>query len=156
MDQSVKQVDSLENVRFAGFWMRFWAYLIDLVIVFSINGIVIVPYQLLTGSAVYEIGFWTVTTIVNTIVLYMYFLVMTKYFNQTLGKRILGLRVIRKDFRPLEWSDLIFREIVGRFFHRVLFFTGLLYLVVAFDSQKQGIHDMVGDTRVIHEWSLPE
>ncbi|GAA0467983.1 RDD family protein [Alkalibacillus silvisoli] len=145
---------TLNDVRFAGFWMRFWAYILDLVVVFSINGIVLVPYQLLTGGDMFEIGFWTVTAVINAIVLYAYFVLLTKYFNQTIGKKVFGIKVIRKDFEPLKWSDMVFREVVGRFIHRVLWFTNILYLVVAFDSQKQGIHDMIGDTRVVFEWSL--
>jgi uncharacterized RDD family membrane protein YckC len=45
--------------------------------------------------------------------------------------------------------DLVFREVVGRFLHRVFWFTGLLYLVVAFTPEKKGIHDMIADTRVV-------
>ncbi|WP_017186266.1 RDD family protein [Alkalibacillus haloalkaliphilus] len=153
-NQELETESPLKQVRFAGFWMRFWAYLFDLVIVFSINGIILAPYRLITGGEVLEIGFWTMATIISTAVLYAYFVLLTKYFGQTVGKKVFGIRVIRKDFEPLQWSDLIFREVVGRFFYRVLWFTNILYLVIAFDSQKQGIHDMIGDTRVIHEWSV--
>ncbi|MET3683974.1 putative RDD family membrane protein YckC [Alkalibacillus flavidus] len=140
-----------EDVRYAGFWMRFWAYVVDLIVVFAINGVILMPYRIVTGGDNVEIGFWTVAAILTTIVLYAYFVFMTKWFNQTLGKRIFGLRVIRQDREPLSWSDLVFREVVGRFFYRVLGFTNLLYIVVAFNPEKQGIHDMIGDTYVIHE-----
>ncbi|MGN8646581.1 RDD family protein [Gracilibacillus sp. HCP3S3_G5_1] len=137
--------------RYAGFWMRFWAYLTDLIIVFSINGILLIPFRFINDGAPLEIGFWTVTGIVSSVVFYVYFLLMTKFFNQTLGKMIFGLRVIREDSQTLRWSDLIFREVVGRFIHRVFPITVLLYLFVAFTTQKQGIHDMIGNTRVVLE-----
>ncbi|MRH41403.1 RDD family protein [Aquibacillus halophilus] len=139
------------NRRYAGFWMRFWAYLVDLIIVFSINGILLIPFKFINDGASLDIGFWTVTGILGSIVLYLYFLFMTKRFNQTLGKMIFGLKVIREDAEPLKWSDLLFREVVGRFIHRVLFFTIFLYIVVAFTAEKQGIHDMFGNTRVVFD-----
>ncbi|WP_163538693.1 RDD family protein [Gracilibacillus sp. YIM 98692] len=137
--------------RYAGFWMRFWAYLADLIIVFSINGILLIPFHFINDGARMDIGFWTVTGILSSIVLYLYFLFMTKWFNQTLGKMIFGLKVIRQDAEPLKWSDLLFREVIGRFIHRVFFITVFLYIVIAFTEQKQGIHDMIGNTRVVFD-----
>lgn len=136
---------------YAGFWMRFWAYTVDLIIVFCINGIVLTPFKFINNGLEWTVGYWTVAGIVSVVVLYLYFLLMTKYYEQTLGKMIFGLKVVRKDFQPLGWNDLIFREIVGRFFYRVLTITGILYIIVAFDDRKRGIHDMIADTRVIHE-----
>ncbi|UOQ87219.1 RDD family protein [Gracilibacillus salinarum] len=135
--------------RYAGFWMRLWAYLVDLIIVFSINGILLIPFKFVDNGFDLEIGFWTITSIISSIVFYLYFLLTTKFFNQTLGKVIFGLRVIREDHGPLSWSDLIFREVIGRFLHRVFPITILLYAFVAFTNQKQGIHDMIGNTRVV-------
>ncbi|WP_226035230.1 RDD family protein [Aquibacillus saliphilus] len=137
--------------RYAGFWMRFWAYLADLIIVFSINGILFIPFKFINDGVSMDIGFWTVTGILGSAFFYLYFLLMTKSFNQTLGKMIFGLKVIREDAAPLQWSDLLFREVVGRFIQRVFFITGVLYIVVAFTAQKQGIHDMIGSTRVVFD-----
>ena len=142
---------SAETRRYAGFWMRFWAYLADLVIVFSINGIVLSPLKFMNEGRPIEIGYWTVAGILSLLVLYLYFILMTKFYGQTIGKMIFGLKVIRKDLEPLQWTDIIFRELVGRFFYRFLFIAQLLYLVVAFDAKKQGIHDMLSDTWVVHE-----
>ncbi|QKY68453.1 RDD family protein [Lentibacillus sp. CBA3610] len=143
--------ETINDRRFAGFWMRFWAYLADLVIVFSINGILLSPFKFINDGDPTDIGFWTVTGIIGAIVFYLYFLLMTKYYGKTLGKMILGLRVVREDMEPLQWSDLIFREVVGRFIHRVFWFTNVLYLFVAFDTQKRGIHDMFAGTRVVFD-----
>lgn len=135
--------------RYAGFWMRFWAYITDLIVVFSVNGILLSPLKFI-GDGGMEIGFWTLNGVLSAVVFYIYFLLMTKWRGQTLGKMLFGLRVVREDGQPLRWSDLFIREVIGRFIHRVFFLTVLLYGVVAFTSQKQGIHDMFGDTRVVH------
>jgi len=135
----------------AGFWMRFWAYTVDLIIVWSVNGILLSPLKFLNNGAPIDIGLWTLAGVLGTIILYLYFVVMTKFYGQTIGKMIFGLKVVRKDFDTLTWSDLLFREVVGRFLYRVISVLTLLYIVIAFDPIKQGIHDMIGDTRVIHE-----
>ncbi|WP_077324905.1 RDD family protein [Virgibacillus siamensis] len=153
MSEEQVNVEKIEEADwdYAGFWMRFWAYLADLIIVFSINGILLLPFKFMNNGEAIDVGFWTAAGIVGVIVLYLYFLLMTKWFGQTLGKMIFGLRVVRKDGGPLGWSDLIFREIVGRFIHRVFFITNLLYLFVAFAPEKQGIHDIIAGTRVIFD-----
>ncbi|RKQ32950.1 RDD family protein [Oceanobacillus halophilus] len=136
--------------RYAGFWMRFWAYLADLIVIFSISGLLLSPLHFVNEGSAIEIGFWTLSGILNTLIFYLYFVFMTKYFNQTLGKMIFGLKVVRSDGKDLSWSDLIFREVIGRFFHRVFALTFLLYLIVAFTKEKQGLHDIVANTRVVH------
>lgn len=136
--------------RYAGFWMRFWAYSADLVIVFAVNGILLSPLAFLNSGSVTLLEFFTLQGLLSGLVMYLYFLIMTKFTGQTLGKMIFGLKVIRKDRLPLRWSDLFFREVVGRLIHRLLVFTNVLYLVVAFTDEKQGIHDIFSDTRVIH------
>ncbi|RYG71755.1 RDD family protein [Lentibacillus lipolyticus] len=146
--ETTTEIVSEERHSYAGFWMRFWAYLADLVIVFSLNGILLSPFKFVSGWEM-DVGFWTVTGIAGAIVFYLYFLLMTKFYGKTLGKMIFGLRVIREDQKPLKWSDLLVREVIGRFIYRVFWFMSLLYLFVAFTDQKQGIHDMFADTRVV-------
>lgn len=148
----VEEPSPQENeYRYAGFWMRYWAYLIDVIIIFSINGILLSPLLFINEGFPLEIGFWTVNGILAGIIYYVYFLLMTKFWGQTVGKMILGIKVISENEEtPLLWSDLIFREVIGRFIQNVIFILKLLYLVIAFSPKKQGIHDMIGNTKVIH------
>lgn len=134
----------------AGFWIRFWAYLIDLVVLFSLNGILLSPLMFVENDPIYLTNFFTLQGLLSALTSYLYFLLMTKAFGQTLGKMILGVKVVRTDGAPLTWSDLLFREVVGRFIHRSLVITNVLYLVVGVTRNKQGIHDMFGNTSVIH------
>lgn len=136
--------------KYAGFWMRYWAYLIDVVIVFSVNGILLSPLMFLNEGLPIDIGFWTLNGILSGVVYYIYFLLTTKFFQQTVGKMILGLKVIKENEDTLLWSDLLFREVIGRFIYNVIFILKLLYLVIAFSPEKKGIHDMIGNTRVVH------
>lgn len=143
-------VEPKTSDRFAGFWMRFWAFSADLLIIFSINGILLSPLRLINEGTDIYISIWTIHGITGAIVFYLYFLILTKKLGQTMGKMIFGLRVIRADHKPLQWSDLVFREVITRFIYKTFFFLNLLYLIVAFNKEKKGFHDMVGNTRVVH------
>lgn len=140
-----------EERRYAGFWMRLWAYLVDTIVIFSISGIFTTLLSLSDGFSNFSLlGFWSATTIVSGIFYYSYFLIMTKLIGQTLGKMIFNLRVVSETRKELSWLDLFFREVVGRFIYNVIFIMKIVYLVVAFTPRKQGIHDMIGKTVVIH------
>ncbi|WP_018923364.1 RDD family protein [Salsuginibacillus kocurii] len=136
--------------RSAGFWMRFWAYLLDLAIVASINGLLISPIFLFTEINLSLFGILSLQGILTSLTAYIYFVLMTKFTTQTLGKMVFGLRVATLTGEPLTWSDIMFREVVGRFIHRSLIITNVLYIVVAFHPKKQGIHDLFADTQVVH------
>lgn len=149
-NEQQETTDQEKTHRYAGFWMRFWAYLFDVIVIFSINGILLSPLNVINDGLPIEVGFWTLTSILGGIVYYVYFLLMTKYFQQTIGKMIFGLKVIHEENSPLRWSDLLFREIIGRFIYNIVIAFKLLYIVVAISDEKRGIHDMIGHTRVVH------
>ncbi|TYR82150.1 RDD family protein [Priestia megaterium] len=136
------------KVYYAGFWMRFWAYLLDLLIIGSIDRIIVKPlFDVLHLSQ--EDGFFSPFWFVTALTFYGYFVLMTKYFGQTLGKMVFGLKVIHLHEDSLSWSAVLFREGIGRYISKTLLLIG--YLLVAFLPKKQGIHDYYADTTVIHE-----
>lgn len=136
------------GVRYAGFWMRFWAYLADLIVIGSINRLLVKPVFLYFGWDLSESGMFAPAAIAYAVVFYAYFVFMTKAFGQTLGKMIFGLRVISLEEKKLTWSTVLFREWIGRYISATIW---ILYAVVGFTEKKQGIHDMFADTTVIHE-----
>lgn len=133
-----------------GFWMRFWAYMIDVIVISSINAIALSPFAFFREASVFQFEYMSVIGILSAIVYYMYFLFMTKIFSQTLGKMILGIKVISTEQENVSWSDLFFREIIGRLIHNIFFILKLLYLFVAFTDEKKGLHDIIGNTRVVY------
>src|SRR5699024_12695493 len=82
---------------------------------------------------------------------YSYFALMTRYIQQTAGKMISGLKFISTDNKKPVWSDIFFREVVGRFIYNLFTVLKLLYIIVGFTKYKQGLHDYIGNTYVIHE-----
>lgn len=136
--------------KLAGFWTRFWAYCIDLIVIFAIGGLLIKPIFRVLGITVTNPSFlffspYKITILIVTL---LYFLLMTKFLQQTVGKIILGIKVTTKSDEKLTWSTLFFREVVGRFISKTLVFP---YLLVAFMPKKEALHDLFADTYVIHE-----
>ena len=133
---------------YAGFWTRFWAYLLDLIVIGSINRMIINPVFRALDVSLIEDGIFSPMSIATAIVFYLYFVLMTKFFGQTLGKMVFGLKVVELDGKGLSWGTVIFREWIGRFISATIM---ILYVVVAFTKKKQGLHDLFADTTVIYE-----
>ncbi|WP_444684018.1 RDD family protein [Alkalicoccus luteus] len=134
----------------AGFWIRLWAYTVDILVTFSASAAVTGLYFAVTGTDVTILTF-SVSGILSGLVTFLYFILLTKYTGRTLGKQLFGLRVVSFRHEEMSWMDVLFREFVGRFLHRFLIVTNALYLVVAFHPKKRGIHDFLGDTVVVME-----
>lgn len=133
-------------LRFAGFWMRFWAYLLDLIVVGSLFRLLAKPVFRALDIEMSG-GIFSAATFVSAAIFYLYFVLMTKYFRQTLGKMVFGLAVIGMNGGRLTWADILFREWIGRFISSTIM---VLYLVPAFHPKKQAIHDLFADTVVVH------
>jgi len=145
---------------YAGFWIRFVAYLIDAVIL-GVVGIII--QTAIVGSALtlprplpgspisaadlgVSLGLIGLASLINMVLGGCYEGFFLSRFGATPGKMVLGLRVVRPD-----GTRLSFGRAFGRFFAKAL--SGLIlcigYIMIAFDSQKRGLHDMICETRVI-------
>jgi uncharacterized RDD family membrane protein YckC len=135
------------SIRYAGFWMRFWAYLLDLIVVGSIVRLIIKPIFRALEIPLIEFNMFAPISIASAIIFYLYFVLMTKNFNQTLGKMVFGIKVIDLKNDKLSWGTILFREWIGRFISATVV---IGYIIVAFLPKKQGLHDLFTDTSVIH------
>lgn len=135
--------------RVAGFWIRVLAFLIDLGVIACFNGIIF--NSILSDQNQYSV----INILVNPNNLFLgltgaaYFVLMTRYFQQTLGKMITGIKVIRAGNQPLDWTTVVFRELVGRSLSQMLGLN-LGYVFCWFNRDKQCLHDRVADTWVVH------
>ncbi|KKW06565.1 MAG: RDD domain-containing protein [Parcubacteria group bacterium GW2011_GWA2_49_16] len=129
------------QIGYAGFWLRFLAYTLDSLIIFVIIGI---PINIIASivdsrSILFAVGI----TLLHIVLMYTYFIFLTNKNQATIGKKLLGLRVVSEEGTPLSLGKIAFRETIGKLISAVILFIG--YLMVAFTSKKQGLHDkMVG------------
>lgn len=133
----------------AGFWVRFFAYLIDVLLInVVLVGLFVRNIFVYSNIESFTIAYISLYSIVAGIVFYIYFILMTKFFGQTLGKMIFGLKVVSDSGKELTWSTVLFREAVGRFISVVV---KVLYLIVPFTQKHKAVHDFIADTHVVHE-----
>lgn len=136
--------------KYAGFWTRFWAFTIDLLVLYAISGILIKPVFRVVGIDISNPSFllFSPYKVTALLLLFLYFALMTKFMGQTVGKMIMGIKVVAKNGEPLTWSAILFREVLGRFISKVLV---VPYLLVLFMPKKEALHDVFADTVVEYE-----
>ncbi|MGG2072748.1 RDD family protein [Lysinibacillus irui] len=132
----------------AGFWIRFWAFLLDGFIISAVGGILFNPIFYLMDWSLSDTVWYAPISLITAILYYSYFVLMTKFFGQTLGKMVFGLRVISLKHDKLTWSDVLFRDWIGRIINNVFM---PLYILVVILPENQGLHDYFADTTVVHE-----
>ena len=144
-------------VYYGGFWQRFVALLIDLIILYIFTIILFLAGNLI---APLHCGFTYLTDTPSTFMYTIFFpcygmavLLNATYFiyfhgvtGQTPGKKLLGLRVARTDGEPMTFG-IAFLRWVGYIISKLPFFLGFIW--VAFDGRKQGWHDKIAGTYVI-------
>ncbi len=137
---------------FAGFWKRFFAYLID-VIVFAIL-IAIIFFTVFSSNI--ELASLNDESSDKVLLLYsLYYLLWWLYFSiqesssaqATLGKRALGIKVTDLDGQQISFIHATGRQWAG-ILSSLSFSIG--YLLAAFTGKKQALHDMIAKTLVVN------
>ncbi|RKJ29957.1 RDD family protein [Butyricicoccus sp. 1XD8-22] len=111
-------------------------------------GIAIYPIFTLMNWDLSDSALFAPITIISAIVYFGYFVLMTKFFQQTLGKMIFGLKVQSKHGEKLNWSTVLFREIIGRYINNKV---PILYFFVIFMPKNLSLADYFSDTLVVYE-----
>ena len=142
-------VEPSMQLKTAGFWMRFWAFALDSIVISAIVGIAVQPLFAVMEWSVSDSVWYAPFTIISGLIFYAYFVLMTKFFRQTLGKMVFGIKVQKDNGEALDWVTVLFREGVGRFINGTMLY--LPYLIVAFAPNNKSIADYFADTMVVHE-----
>jgi uncharacterized RDD family membrane protein YckC len=150
--------------RYAGFWIRFVALLIDGIILAIVGFIVTFPLTLLgmggaalirpgddPSAALAALPAIMATAGLSGLIRMVINLAYEVYFltsrGATIGKMALGLKVIRTDGGPIPMGLA-----VGRFFAKIL--SGIIlcigFIMAGFDPQKRALHDRICGTYVIY------
>ena len=155
--------------RYAGFWIRFVAVLIDGIIVGVVNwtiqalllGGMVAPMAIrpnarpeeafaAMGAVFGAIGMGLLVGIALSSCYEAFFI---SRMGATPGKMVFGLKVVRPNGAPLTLGRAF-----GRYFAKMLSSMTLTigYIIAAFDAQKRSLHDMIADTRVVKADGLPQ
>lgn len=150
-------------VAYAGFWLRFVALIIDLIVVGSAGWIVTIPFRASMGmhgmffdyratspeelipimGAMFKIVF------IRAILQWLYYALMeSSTWQATLGKKALGLEVT-----DLQGHRIGFGRASGRYFGKILSFLilGIGFIMAGFTERKQALHDILAGTLVIRK-----
>ncbi|MFN3940762.1 MAG: RDD family protein, partial [Chitinophagales bacterium] len=125
-------------VKYAGFTVRFFAHLIDIIAI----GIARSIMALVFGFSIWEprvdiIWFGSIFGLV-------YFVVMeSSKYQGTIGKMVLNLKVIDAEGNRLTASKSLIRNL-SKIISAFILLIG--FIMVAFNEKKRGLHDMIAGT----------
>ena len=146
-------------VSFAGFWIRFVAYMIDAIVLgvamgilqFAVIGSFIRFPRFEPGSRPETLlapmlGMVGVLSLFSIAISCAYEAFFVYKYGATPGKMALSLKVVRPNGGPIDLG-----RAVGRYFGKML--SGIIlyigYIMAGFDAEKKALHDLICDTRVI-------
>ena len=145
---SIEDYMILSKNFYAGFWTRFIAYVLDMIVVYSLASLLnTVSFGVLNRQ--FDFPILGEKSLSYVIVMFTYFISMTYFFSQTLGKMIMKIKVETNKGDKLGLMDVVYREVVGRLL--TIFLVYIPYLAVAFTNKKKGLHDYIADTVVVKE-----
>jgi len=127
---------SMTPSSYGGFWIRVVATLIDSVVILVATLVFAFMDQEVIAGVIYAAGF-----------LLYYPLMEGSSAQGTVGKLLCGLAVTDTSGRRISYWRAYGRQL-GRLLCSLT--GGLGYLLVAFTSRKQGLHDLVAGTLVLH------
>jgi uncharacterized RDD family membrane protein YckC len=148
---NLTQSMTILTTKYAGFWLRMAAYLLDYVIVFAISFVLaFIVFFAIGISGIADESIQIIDALVNLLLsvgTWLYFAIMESSSIQgTLGKKIVGIKVT-----DLHGNPISFWRATGRNFSKL--FSALIFLVgfmmAGFTEKKQALHDMIAGCLVV-------
>ena len=162
------------NEKYAGFWKRLGAHIIDQIILGIVQSIFILPVWIyffleyfhlddfqkdadyvMVGSEVYSdyslstfISLLLAISVISVVVQWLYYALMESSVKQaTVGKMVLSIKVT-----DIEEKRIGFAQASGRYFGKIL--SGLIlmfgYIMAGFTEKKQALHDILANCLVVN------
>lgn len=131
---------------YASFGLRAFAFIVDMLVIGAIYKILI---NVLGIDLDYEIYGIEMAEILRWIVTILYFVIISLVTKgQTLGKMIVGIRVVSLTSDKLDLGQILIREIAGRLIQNTIM---ILYLLPIFTPKNQSLIDFFVDTAVVKD-----
>jgi len=159
------------HVKYAGFWLRFAAYILDQFVIGFAGFIIAVPIIIAIVAFGFKLSFFDnskdffnegglmmVGGIIGLVVLAAMFSIMMKWlyyalmesskYGGTLGKMALSIKVV-----DMEGNRISFGRATGRYFSRIITNMTMLigYIIAGFSEKKQALHDMIAGCLVVRK-----
>jgi uncharacterized RDD family membrane protein YckC len=129
-------------MNYASFGQRLVAFLIDALILGIINWIV----TMLLGGVLGEAGSM-VAIVIQIAISVGYWVFYQEKMGQTVGKKVMKIKVVDASGNLPPVGTLFLREIVGKFVSGIIL--GIGYLWMLWDPKKQCLHDKIATTYVV-------
>ena len=155
-----------KNENYAGFWIRFLAFLVDSVIINTVMWVMIFPLLGAIGMSFQSLeeldnldhvefdAIWPVVisvipaiTTVNLLITWMYYALLQSGPRQaTVGKMAIGVIVI-----DVNGGRLSFARASLRYFSKIISSAIMMigYIMAGFTPKKQALHDIIANTYVV-------
>jgi uncharacterized RDD family membrane protein YckC len=143
-ERSIFELD--EPLEYAEPWRRLLAYIIDAIILGIIQEIFGFIFGILLGTE--SITYLAIYVPFVIVLNWLYFAYLESSPTQaTLGKRALNIRVV-----STSGERISFKQGTVRYLAKILSAIILLigYIMIIFDKDKQGLHDKLANTYVVH------
>ena len=119
---------------------RIGAFLVDFLLLGIALGLLVVVAGVISdGLAVAVSG-------LSGLLVFAYFIYMEGTYGQTVGKRVLGIVVVKADGSPCDMKASVIRNVLRIVDGLFVYLVGLIVILVTDDDQRVG--DLVGDTVV--------
>lgn len=131
---------------YGGFWMRLFAFAIDMILVMSLQALFTGVLNVVTNGD-YSIMNQTIVYVINQFILVLYFTLTSFWTNgQTIGKSLFGLQVVANHQYKLSFTTCLVREGLGKL---ILNTVPILGILVVFSAKRQNFMDYFTDTNVL-------
>ena len=133
----------------AGFWIRTAARIIDgltLLAAGAILAALLFQENYFSGFLTGDGSAWRSVDTLAVLLEVAYMTVLVGALAGTVGKLLLGMRVVRTDGSRVSYR-LAFARYIAQYLSLLLF--GIGYLLIAFRQDKRGLHDLICDTAVV-------
>lgn len=160
MNYSDSNMPTTQQVlRYAGLWVRFLALSVDgilfCLVFFPVTRLVKGVWIMSSSDHLWGYG-WIVTDpicIIFFVIMAAYFIVLEGLFGATLGKRFLGLQVVRPDGARPGLAKSTLRNLL-RLVDGLPFLSILGSVLILISPERTRVGDRVAGTRVIHSRSF--
>jgi hypothetical protein len=138
-------------MRYAGFWIRFVAYIIDTFIISTVLILLGTIWSLQDDDSIdlaATIASSAIVLWISFFLHWLYFAIMESSESQaTIGKKVLGIKVTDEFGQRMS-----FGRATGRYFSKYIssLILGIGYLMAAFMDRKQALHDKIASTLVVY------